>query len=180
MKYVLLILPVLCIQLCSAQDSNQIQGTAIKNHGITYQIESPDLILETSKKYKVIFDIAKTAEKNDQLNSSINTIARFINMHVLQGVPLENLEVVAVIHGGAVKDYTSNEVYFKKYGVNNPNIELIKELKEVGVQTYMCGQSFTYHGYKKEQLSEHANLALSAMTALVYFQEEGYQIINFN
>lgn len=175
MKRVLTFLLIIATNYCIAQDLK-----TIKNYGDTFYIEDAELLLDKNTNYSVIFDVGKSSEEKDQLNSSINTVARFINMHVAQGVPLENLEVVIVIHGGAVKDYTTNKVYLDKYGVENPNAGLIKELKEAGVKTYMCGQSFAYRGYTKDQLSEHSSLALSAMTALVHFQKEGYQIINFN
>jgi len=175
MKRVLASLLIVTANYCIAQNIK-----VVKNYGDTFPVEDAELRLDKNTHYKVIFDIAKSPDEKDQLNSSINTIARFINMHVAQGVPLENLEVVAVVHGGAVKDYTTNEVYLAKYGMKNPNTSLIAALKEAGAKTYVCGQSFAYHGYTKDQLSEHAVLALSAMTALVYFQKEGYQIINFN
>lgn len=175
MKRVLASLLIIASNYSIAQDSK-----VIKNYGDTFPVEDTELLLNKDTHYKVIFDISKSPDQKDKLNSSINTVARFINMHAAQGVPLENLEVAVVIHGRAVKDYTTNEVYLDKYGVKNPNAGLIKELKEAGVKTYMCGQSFAYQGYTKDQLSTHSKLALSAMTALVYFQANGYQLINFN
>jgi intracellular sulfur oxidation DsrE/DsrF family protein len=174
-RLVLVSLLIIAANYCIAQNLK-----AIKNYGNTFLVEQAELRLDKDTHYKVIFDIAKSADQKNKLNSSINTVARFINMHVGQGIPLENLEVVVVIHGAAVKDYTTDEVYLEKYSVENPNAGLIEALKEAGVRTYMCGQSFGYRGYTKEQLSEHAALALSAMTALVHFQKEGYQLIDFN
>jgi len=175
MKRVLTSLLIIATNYCIGQGTK-----AIENYGNTFPVEDAQLRLDKDKNYKVIFDIAKSPDEKDKLNSSINTVARFINMHVGQGVPLENMEIIVVIHGGAVKDYTTAEVYQEKYGVANPNTGLIAVLKEAGVKTYMCGQSFAYRGYTKDQLSEHASLALSAMTALVHFQKEGYQLIDFN
>ena len=175
MKKFLSFLLLLATNHCIAQSSK-----TIKNYGETLPVEDAKLRLDKDTYYKVIFDIAKSPDEKDKLNSSINTVARFINMHVDQGISLENLEIVVVVHGGAVKDYITGEVYLDKYGVENPNVGLIKELQEAGVKTYMCGQSFGYRGYTKGQLSEHASLALSAMTALVHFQGEGFRLINFN
>jgi intracellular sulfur oxidation DsrE/DsrF family protein len=93
-----------------------------------------------------------------------------IDMYIGQRVALENLEIIVVVHGGAVKDYITDETYLEQHGVKNPNVGLINELQEAGVKTYMCGQSFGYRGYTNDQLSENASLALSAMTALVHFQ----------
>jgi intracellular sulfur oxidation DsrE/DsrF family protein len=180
MKTFILTSLIFSIHLCCAQNKTIINGAAIKNYGNTLPVVDAELHLNTNTHYKVIFDIAKSPDEKGKLNSSINTIARFINMHVSQGVPLENLEIIAVIHGAAVKDYTTNQTYLNKHGVANPNIELISQLEEVGAKSFMCGQSFGYRGYTKNQLSENAQLALSAMTALIYFQSEGFQLINFN
>ena len=175
MKRILIFLLITAASHCIAQEIR-----IIKNYGDTFPVEEAALYLDKNTHYQVIFDIAKSPDQKDQLNSSINTVARFINMHVAQGVPLENLEIIAVIHGRAVKDYITDQIYLNKFGVKNPNTKIIAALKEAGVKTYMCGQSFAYQGYTKDQLSAHANLSLSAMTALVHFQKAGYQLINFN
>ena len=92
----------------------------------------------------------------------------------------ENMEVVVILHGAGMKNALNEEAYKKKFYRSNPNLELLKALDSVGVEIYVCGQSLYSRGFKPEDLAQPVKLSLSAMTALVHFQAEGYQLINFN
>ena len=63
---------------------------------------------------------------------------------------------------------------------DNPNAELLSALKNANVEIYVCGQSYLFNKYKFEDVSENVKVSLSALTALVEYQSNGYQIINFN
>lgn len=163
-----------------SQDSKSINKPVIKEFGQVYSVENPDLLLDKNKKYKIIFDIYTDEKRVKNLNTSINTVARFINMHSLQGVEPENLNIVVVLHGEATKDALTDEAYQDFHVVKNPNTELIRALKAANVKIYVCGQSFADKGYEREYLSKDVALSLSALTALVYYQTDGYQLITFN
>ena len=55
-----------------------------------------------------------TPETPDQLNRSIETAARFLNMHAQSGVPLSNLKIALVVHNMATKDLLKNS---ESYGI---------------------------------------------------------------
>jgi len=44
----------------------------------------------------------------------------------------------------------------------------------------VCGQSYVHNKFKPTELNEDVKMALSALTVLVKFQSEGYQLITFN
>ena len=44
----------------------------------------------------------------------------------------------------------------------------------------LYAESYAGKGYEPKDKSPHVKMALSAMTALVWYQTAGYQIINFN
>jgi ABC-type transport system substrate-binding protein len=54
----------------------------------------------------------------------------------------KNLKVVAIIHGSAGYSAMSNDVYRTKFGIDNPNLKVIEELKTAGVQLLLYGQTF--------------------------------------
>ena len=101
-------------------------------------------------------------------------------MHAQAGVPAENMKVALVLHGRAAKDALSNEAYTTKYKAKNPNAGLITALSDAGVEVYVCGQSYKSRGLPLDGLSSDVKLSLSALTALVEYQEKGYKVINFN
>ena len=114
------------------------------------------------------------------INPLLNAVARFLNMHGQTGLELEQMDVVVVLHGAGVKNVLNDKAYQKKFNTDNPNAELLRALNQAGVQLYVCGQSLNSRGYDRDDLAEPVKLSLSAMTALVHFQEEGYRLINFN
>ena len=165
------------VSLVSAQKK---AGPIIQDYGAVFTIENPDLTLKKDQVYRVIFDVYTNPGKSDGINPLINTVARYLNMHAQVGVPLKNMHVALVLHGSAAKDALSNQAYQKKYKAENPNAGLISALHEVGVDIYVCGQSYKSRGLPIEGLSSDVKLSLSALTALTAYQEKGYKIINFN
>tara|TARA_R110002073_G_scaffold72537_1_gene177198 strand:- start:178756 stop:179301 length:546 start_codon:yes stop_codon:yes gene_type:complete len=178
LKHLLFIFLISSFSVIYAQKNKT--GPVIEQFGAVFQIENPDLILDKDKVHKVIFDIYTDSEKIEGINPLINSVARFLNMHAQHGVPAANMKVAVVMHGAAAKNALNDSAYQERFKVNNPNIALIAALKEAGVAIYVCGQSFNSRGFKRANLNTNILFSLSAMTALVKYQEEGYQIINFN
>ncbi len=166
-------------QLCFAQKGERVKGPVIMDYGPTFAVENPDFKTDPHKIYKVVFDIHNSPEDPSAVNPMINTLARFLNMHAQAGVPLSNLKVVGVIHNKASKDAMNNEAYREQFGVDNPNIPLMKELEKAGAEIYMCGQSIYARGVDPHRMAEPVKTALSAMTVFLSLQSEGYTLIRF-
>ena len=154
-------------------------GPIIENYGEVWNIEDPSFSTDTSKEFRVVFDIMNSPESHTEINKSIETAARFLNMHAQNGVPKENLKVVLVVHNKASKDIITNQAYQKRFSANNPNEALVQELMNAGVNVVLCGQSSLSRNYPITEAIEGVQLALSAMTALVQLQDKGYQLIKF-
>jgi intracellular sulfur oxidation DsrE/DsrF family protein len=154
-------------------------GPIVKDYGKVWAIENPDFKVDANREYKAVFDIMKSPESHKIVNSTIETAARFLNMHAQSDVPAENLKIALVVHNKASKDVITNEAYQKKYGTDNPNQELIKSLLDAGGQIIFCGQSSLSRDFPREDLIEGVQLSLSAMTALIQLQDENYRLIKF-
>ena len=74
--------------------------------------------------YKVVIDIATSANDKTKPFYSLINVARLMNLHVMGGVPKDKLKIVLAIHGGAVWSVLSDEEYNKKYGIDNPHVPL--------------------------------------------------------
>lgn len=164
----------------NAQTTKPKTGPIIDDYGPAFGIKKADLKLEKGKEYKVIFDVFTDKSKEGKINPLIETVARYLNMHAQQGIKLKNMKVVVILHGGATRSALSNKAYEDKYGIKNPNSLIIKELEKADVAFYVCGQSLLFNKFDIEDVSEHVKISLSALTALVEYQSNGYQIINFN
>jgi len=162
----------------SAQEE-RAEGKIIKDFGETFAIDNPDIKTNTSAELKVIFDVSSSSEDKGIRNKYIETAARFLNMHAEEGMKPEQLKVAMTIHGGAWQDVLTNEAYKEKFGVENPNLPLINALSTAGVDVIICGQTASYRGMDKETINPNVKLALSAMTALLQYQDMGYRFIKF-
>lgn len=173
---VLLITFILPIVL-SAQEKST--GPIVKNFGKVWVIENPDFKVDTTKTYKAVFDIMNSPESHEAVNASIETAARFLNMHAQSGVPPEKLKVALVVHNKASKDVITDAAYQKRFGTKNPNSALIKALQGAGGEIIFCGQSSVSRGFPREELIDGVQLSLSAMTALIQLQDDNYRLIKF-
>ncbi len=148
-------------------------GPVFKNFGKHAAVV--DVKLHKDQQFKVVFDIADGAETGE-LNRNINSLARFINMHVANGVAQANVQLAMVIHGSATLDLLTDKAYQQRKDTANGNIALINALAEKGVKIFVCGQSAAAHGIKAQEFLPVVEIALSAMTANALLQQQGYTL----
>ncbi|WP_154223479.1 DsrE family protein [Marinicella rhabdoformis] len=176
-KYFLVLFAVCVSSFVWAQNDHFHAGKVIPEFGKIAEVEDMEALPENAQ-FKVSFDVAKQA-KAGEVNRSFDTVARFINMHHAAGVKKEHINLAVVVHGGAVKDLTSDTYYQAKQKVENKNKALIKALHEQGVTFYVCGQSAAYYGVNQSDLLPGVKLSLSAMTAHALLQQKGFTVNPF-
>lgn len=178
-KYSLLLFVLCCLFSIHLAAQTKETGPIIKDYGKVWKIDNPEFKVDPTKEYKVVFDIMNSPDSHTEVNKTIETAARFLNMHAQSGVPPENLKVVLVVHNKASKDLITDAAYQARYEANNPNAGLIEALMGAGSEIIFCGQSSLSRNFPKEELIDGVQMALSAMTALIHLQDEGYQLIKF-
>lgn len=154
-------------------------GPVVPGHGPVFPVENAAFPMDNARHYKVSKDLATTSEAPDAINRGMESVARFLNMQAQAGMPPENIDMALVVHGGAAKDLLTDAAYRERYGVDNPNTALLTGLGEAGVQVYLCGQTAAARGFPPETLNPVVKTALSAMSAHVRLQSEGYVLIPF-
>ena len=103
---------VLSLPLAQEAQSQERRSGPIVHSGGTVFVVAPDFPTPIDQDYRVAFDIAAPASSPDAVNSSINTVARFLNMHARNGIPAENVDEYIsgavsfddVVEGGIPKD----------------------------------------------------------------------------
>jgi intracellular sulfur oxidation DsrE/DsrF family protein len=153
-------------------------GPVIEGSGPVYTVTDPDFATPTGM-MRAVWEVALATDDPGQRNPRIESLARFLNMHAQAGVPRENLKLAMVVHGTAGKDLLDHAGYRARHGVDNPNHQMIQDLIGFGVDVVLCGQTQMARGLPRDQLAPGVQVALSAMTALVDFQERGYRLIPF-
>ena len=153
-------------------------GTAVPEFGAVATVEGHDPIPATST-FSIAFDVSE-AGKPGSLNRTIESAARFINMHVEAGVPREAIRLAVIVHGQAAFDLTDAATYAARHdGAANANLAAIATLLQHDVQFILCGQSAAALAIKRESLAPGVRMALSAMTAHALLQQQGYTLNPF-
>jgi len=152
-------------------------GPVLENFGPAVAVEA-DFAIPDDAQFRVSFDVSDKAEEGE-LSRTLVAAARFMNMHARAGVPVENLNLAVVVHGGATKDVTNAGYYSEAVGGENTNAALIAALIDADVEIVVCGQSAAFHGVGKDDLLPGVKMALSAMTAHAVLQGKGYTLNPF-
>ena len=127
--------------------------------------------------YKVVFSLTKAADKPDEVNPSLDRVARAVNLYANAGVPLSHLKFVAIASGPATPMVLNDEQYKKLYSVANPNLPVIEQLRKAGVDIAVCGQAVAEHQYQDNWVDTHVTLALSALTTVTELEQQGYALM---
>ncbi len=156
------------------------QNPAIKAAG--EMLPLPDAAFQPQKDvtYKAVFSITrgnKDPKDVKSINDGLDHVARAINVFVSAGVPLEHLKFVVIITGGAVSIVLDNAHYRKEFGVDNPDIALISQLKAAGVEFAVCGQALAGDKYEHSWVNPDVKIALSYLSTMIILQQQGYTLI---
>ena len=154
-------------------------GPIIKDFGPVFEVLEGSYNLDKNTHYKVTMDVSATGDFPEDLNRNFVSTARFLNMHARNGIDPANIEFAIIVHGPAGKDLLDDKAYEKRYHEPNPNTLLLQQLSEAGVKIYLCGQSAAYMKLGADEMNPAVTMALSAMTAHVRLQSEGYTLIPF-
>ncbi len=129
--------------------------------------------------YKLVFSLTRASDKPDEVNPSLDHVARAVNLYVNAGVPLGHLKFVAVAAGPATALALNDEQYRKLYRVANPNLPVIAQLRKAGVDVAVCGQAMAEHHFQYDWVDSHVTLTLSALTTMANLQQQGYSLMPF-
>lgn len=152
-------------------------GPVIEGYGPVYDDVVPDWMPAEGTEYRVLFDVWQGPEDPAQPNPRIERLARFLNMHARADVDPDAMHLAIVLHGSAGRAVLNHAAYRKRFGTDNPDLELLELLAAQGTRIFICGQSAAYRGYAKAEMIAPVRISLSAMTAILGLQEEGYRLL---
>lgn len=137
--------------------------------------------LPADTEFSIAFDVSTPAGESGP-NRGFDSAARFLNMHVANGVPQENIRLVVVVHGKAALELLTNAAHaanpLSRQG-DNPSAKLVEALLAEDVRFILCGQSAAVYAIKPEDLIPGVEMSLSAMTAHALLQKNGFTVNPF-
>lgn len=129
--------------------------------------------------YRVIFDGAKPAAKPGGLLPVVNAAGNVLNDLAVGKVPQRNRYLAVVFHGPAVDGILDDAHYHAKYGISNPNLPVLAELKKQGVEMLVCGQHLAAEHIDPKTLSPDVRIASDAYLVLISYQNRGFALMLF-
>lgn len=127
--------------------------------------------------YKVVFSLSKAGATPAELSPSLDHVARAVNLYVNAGVPLSHLKFVAIAAGPATPIVLNDTQYRAKFGVANPNLPVIAQLRKAGVDVAVCAQAVAEHHFQYDWVDPSVTLALSGLTTVIDLEQQGYALM---
>ncbi len=151
----------------------------IKSYGAVYSVPDNWEKADKDRDYKILVDITDAADKPDTINVYLEAVATLINLHAVAGVSAKNMHVVVVFHKMGTLSILNNEAYQKRFKMDNPNLSMLTELHNAGVQFFVCGQNLYRGKLPETSIAPEVKVAVSALTTITTYQLRGYAMINF-
>lgn len=132
---------------------------------------------QADQSYKIVVALTAGAVKPGQVNPALDHVARIVNLYVAAGVPLSHLKIVGIAYGATTPATMDNLHYHARYGVDNPNLKLISELRKAGVTIAVCAQAVAEHHIEYAWVSKEVTIALSGLTTVTVLEHDGYTLM---
>lgn len=126
---------------------------------------------------KVVFAMTRGSDEPGQVNPALQRVARTVNLYAHAGVPLEHMDFVSIASAKATAMVLGDEYYKEQYGIANPNLPVIRELRNAGIDVAVCGQAVTEHQYQYDWVDSDVTMALSSLTTVTELQRKGYALM---
>lgn len=155
--------------LAASGEEPRLEYPLIQDHGGVYRMPSKaEAPVEGSR---LVMDVT-AGDYDGGVNKGLARAARYVNLFALSGI--KDWKVSIVMHGGATKEAIADDAYQERFGKANPNRALMQQLRKAGVDIVVCGQSMAHNGFDPRRMTPEVGLALSAATALLTRQKQGY------
>ncbi len=155
------------------------QNPVIQDFGGIWDIPQATVTADKNLDYKIVIDLHSGPDSPEMINPALNNVARMLNLHAVAGADPEKMHVVLAIHASATYSIMTNAGYRDKYGVENPNIELIRQLDGAGVKLTVCGQSLIAREVPFEEVQREVEVSTSMLTTVSMYQNKGYGFMRF-
>ena len=144
----------------------------IPKHGAVVQL--PNAAHQPREGTKVLIDITRGSEPAE-LNAAIEKVAKYLNIYAGGGAEPVKGKFAVIFHGDATLAVLNDDAYSAKFNTKgNPNLDLLHQLHEKGVELFVCGQTLISKDAKPEEVAVFVDTAVSALTVVVNLQTDGY------
>lgn len=152
---------------------------AVAGFGTAAEVPGAALRPDARSRLGAVFPATRAAPAPDKVAPALDKAARYLNLLAAQGLRTRPGDVVVVVSGPAtlaVLDDTAYRIRAKTAGPN-PNLPLIRALRDAGAVVSVCGQALHGQGIAVNEVASGVRVDLSAMTTLAHLQAQGFSVI---
>lgn len=144
----------------------------IPKHGSVVRL--PNAAHQPREGTKILIDVTRGSEPAE-LNAAIDKVAKYLNIYAGGGANPAKGKFAVIFHGDATLAVLNDDAYSAKFKTHgNPNLDLLHQLHEQGVELFVCGQTLISKDAKPEEVAVFIDTAVSALTVVVNLQADGY------
>jgi len=155
--------------------NHEASHPVITGHGEVVRLA--DAAMQPRRGTKLVIDVTRGGDPAE-LNTALEKVAKYVNLYAGGGAEPADAQIAVVFHGDATLAVLNPDAYAKAFGTkDNPNINLLQQLHEAKVELYVCGQTLISKGSSPEDVVVFVETAVSALTAVVNLQADGYAYV---
>ena len=147
----------------------------IAGHGAVVKL--PAAAQQPRSGTKLLVDLTSGGDAS-KINAGLEKVAKYVNLYAGGGAEPADVSIAVVLHGKATLAVLNPDAYAAKFKTDgNPNLALLRQLHEANVELYVCGQTLISSGSKPEDVAVFVDTAVSALTAVVNLQSDGFAYV---
>lgn len=164
---------------CAAQNWPEPKAPAVPEADGYVVIPHAAVAPDPKMVYRTVFDGTRFADKPEAILPVVNAIGGLMNDLAVGKVPRNNIQFVVVFHGAGLDGILDDAHYRQKYGIANPNLPVLAEMKKQGVTLLVCGQHLAADHIDPKILTPLVTVASDAYLVLITYQDRGYALMSF-
>lgn len=138
----------------------------------------PDAVELPRSGVKLVLDVTAASSSPEQASKGLDRAARVVNLYGLAGLSPNDLKITVVLHGEATESVLTDSAWKSRFPTAaNPNLPLIDQLRNAGVEVLVCGQALHYRKVQREEVHSNVPVAMSAVTVLLNRQSDGFSLV---
>ena len=154
---------------------NDYQYPKISDYGKVVRL--PEAAAQPRSGSRICVDLTAGGPR-DAINPGVEKLARYVNIYAGAGREAADVKIAVILHGQATPVALDDDAYAREFKTGgNPNLPLIRELRKADVEFLVCGQSLVGSGFSQVEVAPQIDVAVSALTANVNFQSDGWAFI---
>ncbi|TWU64578.1 DsrE/DsrF-like family protein [Crateriforma conspicua] len=147
----------------------------IAGHGAVVKL--PSAVQQPRRGTKLLVDLTSGGDVS-KVNAGLEKVAKYVNIYAGGGAEPADATIAVVLHGKATLAVLNPDAYAAKFNTDgNPNLALLRQLHEANVELYVCGQTLISSGSKPEDVAVFVDTTVSALTAVVNLQSDGFAYV---